>query len=58
MLYKFPNDSGENLGFLLGSFCFARVNPVTRKKILYDEFRVEPDLKEFTRFYFSAGLYF
>lgn len=58
MLYQFSNDGGENLGFLMGSFCFARVNPVTRKKILYDEFRVEPDLKEFTRFYFSAGLYF
>lgn len=45
-------------GFLLTSICLARVNPVTQKKILYDEFRVDPDIKEFTRFYISGGFYF
>jgi hypothetical protein len=57
-LYQFSNQEGDNSAFLLASACFARVNPVTQKKILYDEFRVDPAIKEFTRFYISGGIYF
>lgn len=56
-LYQFSNKE-DNPSFLLASACFARINPVTQKKILYDEFRIDPDIKEFTRFYISGGVYF
>ncbi len=57
-LYQFSNQAKDNPSFLLASACFARVNPVTQKKILHDEFRVDPAIKEFTRFYISGGIYF
>ena len=57
-LYHFKSTQADNSGFLLVSVCVARVNPITQTKILYDEFRVDPAIKEFTRFYTSGGVYF
>jgi hypothetical protein len=57
-MYQFSSRKEDNSSFLFASICAARVNPITQKKILYDEFRVDPSIKEFTRFYFSGGLYF
>lgn len=57
-LYHFKSTQADNSGFLLFSVCVAWVNPITQTKILYDEFRVDPAIKEFTRFYISGGVYF
>ncbi|MBK7053711.1 MAG: hypothetical protein IPH52_01470 [Leptospiraceae bacterium] len=57
-MYQFSSRQEDNSSFLFASICAARVNPITQKKILYDEFRVDPSIKEFIRFYFSGGLYF
>jgi hypothetical protein len=57
-LYQLSNTQTGNNGFLLASACIARINPVTKKNVLYEEIQVDPSIKEFTRFYISAGVYF
>lgn len=52
------HNSGSFSGFLTASVCLARVNPITQKKVIFDELRVDPSIKEFLRFYVSAGLTF
>lgn len=45
-------------GFFYGSLCIAHVNPVTERKIIFDELRVDPTNKEFLRLYFASGIHF
>lgn len=56
--YHLTSVNQESSWFLLASLCIARVNPVTPEKVIYDEFRIDPASKEFTRIYLSGGIYF
>ena len=56
--YHLTSVNQESSWFLLASLCIARVNPVTPEKVIYDEFRIDPAIKEFTRIYLSGGIYF